>query len=231
VGPLVQESGSTITDSKHMVEVLNDYFSSVFIKEVTSSMPEARRIFIGEDSEILNELTVDVDSVRKKLHALRPDKAAGPDNIPPKLLRELSDELCYPLSVILQKSVDEGVVPNDWKLANVCPIYKKGSRALTSNYKPVSLTSQLCKLMESIIRTAVVDHLEKHNLINDTQHGFRRGRSCLTNLLEFLDKVTRSVDTGDNIDIIYLDFAKVFDKVPHHRLIKNWKHTELEGRY
>ena len=87
-------------------------------------------------------------------------------------------------------------------------------------FQPVSLTSQICKLLESIIRTAVVAHLDKFNLIKDSQHGFRRGRSCLTNLLEFLDKVTRSVDSGDNIDIIYLDFAKAFDKVPHHRLIK-----------
>ena len=84
--------------------------------------------------------------------------------------------------------------------------------------------------MESIIRIAVVDHLDKHNLINDTQHGFRRGRSCLTNLLEFLDKVTRSVDAGDNTDIIYLDFAKAFDKVPHYRLIKKLEAHGIGGK-
>ena len=185
---------------------------------------------MGDDFEVLKDITVDVDVVKKKLQALRPDKAAGPDSIPPKLLRELSEELCHPLSVIFQKSLDEGV-PDDWKLANVCPMYRKGSRAHTSNYRPVSLTSQVCKVLESIIRTAVVSHLEKHNLIKDSQHGFRRGRSCLTNLLEFLDKVTRSVDAGNNMDILYLDFAKAFDKVPHYRLIKNSKHTALEGRY
>ena len=230
VGPLVQESGSTVTDGKHIAEVLNDYFSSVFTKEVTSSMPEARRIFTGDNSEVLKDITVDVDIVRTKLKALRPDKAAGPDNIPPKLLRELSEELCHPLSVILQRSLDEGVVPNDWKLANVCPIHKKGSRAQASNYRPVSLTSQICKVLESVIRTVVVDHLEKYSLIKDSQHGFRRGRSCLTNLLEFLDKVTRSVDTGDNIDVIYLDFAKAFDKVPHCRLIKKVEAHGIGGK-
>jgi len=161
---------------------------------------------------------------------LRADKAAGPDNISPKLFLELSEELCFPLSVVLQKSLDDGVVPNDWKLASVCAIYKKGSRAHTSNYRPVSLTSQLCKLLESIIRTAVVSHLDKFNLIKDSQHGFRRGRSCLTNLLEFLDKVTRSVDTGNNIDIIYLDFAKAFDKVPHNRLIKKLEAHGIGGK-
>ena len=104
--------------------------------------------------------------------------------------------------MILQRSLDEGVIPNDWKLANVCPIHKKGSKAQASNYQPVSLMSQICKVLESIICTVVVDHLEKYSLIKDSQHGFRRGRSCLTNLLEFLDKVTCSVDTGDNIDVI-----------------------------
>jgi len=98
------------------------------------------------------------------------------------------------LAVILQKSMEEGVVPEDWKLANVCPVFKKGSKAQAVNYRPMNLTSQMCKLFESIIRGAVVDHLEKNHLIKDSQHGFRRGRSCITNLLEFLDKVTRSVD-------------------------------------
>ena len=86
-------------------------------------MPEAQRMFKGIDLVVLKDITVVVNIVRKKLQTLRPDKAAGPDNIPPKLLREFSNELCHPLSVILQKSLDEGVVPNDWKLANVCPKY------------------------------------------------------------------------------------------------------------
>ena len=74
-----------------------------------------------------------------------------------------------------------------------------------------------------------MDHLERNHLIKDSQHGFRRGRSCLTNLLEFLDKVTRSVDVGDNIDAVYLDFAKAFDKVPHCRLIKKLEAHGIRG--
>lgn len=220
VGPLVDESGSTISDSKHMAEVLNNYFSSVFTREDVSKMVEAPMIFKGTDSEALNNITIDVAVVKKKIEALRSDKAPGPDEVPPRVLRHLAEELCYPLSVILQKSIDEGVAPEDWKQANVSPIFKKGSKSQASNYRPVSLTCQLCKLGESIIREEIIGHLDKNNLINPSQHGFGKGRSCLTNLLEFLDKVTQAVDAGDNIDVIYLDFAKAFDMVPHIRLMK-----------
>jgi len=95
---------------------------------------------------------------------------------------------------------------------------KKGSRNLAENYRPVSLTSQTCKMFESILRDALVEHLEKNALITDSQHGFRKGRFCLTNLLTFLDKVTGYVDSGSSVDAIFLDFAKAFDKVPHQRL-------------
>ena len=98
-----------------------------------------------------------------------------------------------------------------------------------SNYRPVSLTSQLCKLLEWIVKDNLVEFLEKHKLISDTQHGFRKGRSCLANLLTFLDKVLCQVDEGHSIDVIFLDMAKAFDKVPHKRLLdKLRKHRLLE---
>jgi len=120
--------------------------------------------------------------------------------------------------IIFKKSLSETCIPDDWKSANITPIYKKGSRNLAENYRPVSLTSQTCKMFESILRNALVEHLEKNALITDSQHGFRKGRYCLTNLLTFLEKVTGYVDSGSSVDAIFLDFAKAFDKVPHQRL-------------
>ena len=113
-------------------------------------------------------------------------------------------------------------------MANVTPIYKKDNRNQPCNYRPISLTSQICKLFESIARDSIVDYLESNQLINDSQHGFRRGRSCLTNLLIFLDKVTRQVDEGRNLNIIYLDFAKAFDRVPHQRQILKMREILLD---
>jgi hypothetical protein len=113
--------------------------------------------------------------------------------------------------LIFTKSLKTGDIPKDWKTANVTPIFKKGIRASVCNYRPVSLTSQVSKIMETLIRDAIVDHLERNNLLRASQHGFRGGRSCLSNLLTFLDKVTQGVENGENIDVIYLDFAKAFD--------------------
>ena len=94
---------------------------------------------------------------------------------------------------------------------------KKGSRISVENYRPVSLTSQICKHFKTIMRDALVYYPENNHLILDSQHGFRKGRSCLTNLLEFLDRVTGCVDAGDSVDVIFLDFAKAFDKVDLYR--------------
>jgi len=112
------------------------------------------------------------------------------------------------------------VVPDDWKTANVCPIFKKGTKNQTGNYRPVSLTSQICKLFVTVIRDAMLLHLEGNGLLNHSQHGFRKGGSCVSNLLEFLDYVTKNLDNRNSIDVIYLDFAKAFDKVPHCRLLE-----------
>ena len=103
---------------------------------------------------------------RKKLHCVRTDKAAGVDSFSPRVLFELKDELCRPLTLIMNTSLNTGVIPDEWKAANVTPIHKKGSNSLVDNYRPISLTSLICKLQESILRDAVVLHLEKNGLIN-----------------------------------------------------------------
>ena len=138
--------------------------------------------------------------------------------------------------------MDEGIVPDDWRFANVSPIYKKGSRSQVSNYRPASLTSQVCKVFEAIVRDDIMEHLLMNKLVRSSHHGFLWGRSCLSNLLTFLDKVTELVDHGYAVDAIYLDFAKAFDKVPYVRLmhkvrahgirglVGNWIENWLSGR-
>ena len=102
--------------------------------------------------------------------------------------------MSLPLCMIFKKSLDEGVVPLDWRAANVVPLYKKGSKNLPSNYRPVSLTSVICKILESIIKDAISTHLESNSLIKSIQHGFSSGKSCITNLLIYLEQVTSEID-------------------------------------
>ena len=121
-------------------------------------------------------------------------------------------------------------MPPEWKRANVTPIFKKGSKGSRGNYRPVSLTCVLCKVMESLLRDAIVEHLVANKLIRDTQHGFTSGRSCLTNLLEYLETLTKLVDEGHSVDIVYLDFAKAFDKVPTRRLLAKCDGLGIGGK-
>ena len=144
----------------------------------------------------------------------------GPDGIHPSVLRELAEELAKPLSIIYWQSWLLGEVPVDWRLANVMPIYKKGWTVDLGNYRPVSLTSVPGNLMEQIILSVIRRHLQGNQAIRPSQHGFMKGRSCLTNLISFYDKVTRLVDEGKAVDVVYLDFSKVFDTFSHSILLK-----------
>jgi len=122
------------------------------------------------------------------------------------MLMELAEEISYTVAELFNKSLISGEIPADWKLANVTPIFKKGKKSSVANYRPVSLTVNLCKVFESIMRDNMIKHLEKHKLIKDSQHGFVRNRSCLTNLLIFMEEVTNYIDRGYPADIIYFDF-------------------------
>ena len=119
-------------------------------------------------------------------------------------------------------------MPEDWRIANVVPLFKKGSRDHPGNYRPVSLTSVVGKVLERIIRDRIYKHLERNKLIRDSQHGFVKGSSCLTNLTEFFE-VTKEVDKGKAVDVVYMDFSKAFDKVPHGRLLQKMQMHGIEG--
>ncbi|CAL4076678.1 unnamed protein product, partial [Meganyctiphanes norvegica] len=111
------------------------------------------------------------------------------------------ESICEPLCNIFRDSMQSGETPEDWRRANVTPIFKKGDRNDPANYRPVSLTSQVCKVMESIVKERVFDHLKSNNLLSEEQHGFREGRSCLSNLLTTLEDWTNILDDKDCVDV------------------------------
>ncbi|KAK4822152.1 hypothetical protein QYF61_010413 [Mycteria americana] len=183
------------------------------------------------------------EMVNDLLHYLDTHRSMGPDRIHPRVPRELAEALTKPLSILHQQSWLTGEVPVDWRLANVMPIYKKGRKEYPGNYRPVSLTSVPGKVMEQIILSAITRHVQDKQVIRPSQHGFMKGRSCLTNLTSFYNKVTHLVDEGKAVvDVVYLDFTKAFDTISHSilleklaahgldrhmlRWVKNW----LDGR-
>ena len=228
IGPLRLDNGEHVSNEKDVAEILNEYFASVFTVEDTNGIVEASPA--AANTTQLSNCEFTEENIIKSLENIKVNKTPGPDRIAPRILKETKHQICKPLSIIFNKSFNSGKVPRDWKLANVTPIQKKGNASLPCNYRPISLTSVVCKIMETILRNTLVKYLEENSLINSSQHGFRNKRSCLTNLLDFYNDVFNIFDETKAVDIIYLDFQKAFDKVPHQRLLKKIKTHGITGK-
>ena len=160
--------------------------------------------------EKLGDITITPEMVAKKLRKINISKSPGPDKIHPRVLRELCEIICTPIAIIFQTSLDTMELPKEWKNAHVTALFKKGNRKLASNYRPVSLTSIICKTLESIIRDYIIQHMKENKLFSKKQFGFISGRSTTLQLLNVLDKWSKILDEGGCVDVIYMDFMKAF---------------------
>ena len=207
----------TGTSDSEKADILADFFSSVFTMEelgyVYPDMCTPTVVESSSDEEFSEE------EVRKLLLGLNVSKSPGPDQFHPVVLRELADIIHIPLTYIFNLSFGAGIVPQEWKEGQISALLKKGDKNLPSNYRPVSLTSVICKIMEKLVRKKIVSHMDKHDLFSDKQYGLIQGRSTSLQLLKVLDQWTSILDEGGTIDAVYMDFMKAFDKVPHGRLI------------
>ena len=226
IGPL-KVGNELISDNQGMATILNDTFSGVFTVEDLSNIP-----YCPPMSQLysVTDAYFDPETIKRKILNLKTSSSSGPDKISSRFLQNHVDSLTVPLSIIFTKSLESGIVPQDWRDTNVTPIFKKGAKNSPGNYRPVSLTSIPCKLMESVMKDEILDFLLRHNLLNNTQHGFLPNKSCTTNLLQFMEKITDLFDNSIPVDVIYLDFSKAFDKVPHKRLLAKMKSLGIKGR-
>ena len=172
----------------------------------------------------MGEITVDPNGVLKLLNNLKIHKASGPDGLIARVLKECSSEIAPILALIYNESFAQGTVLDDWRQANVAPIFKKGEKYDAANYRPVSLTCICCKTLEHIIVSNINKHLAFESILADCQHGFRSQRSCETQLVQCFHDLVSNLDRALNrnhrqTDVIIMDFAKAFDKVPHRRLL------------
>ncbi|KAF2364839.1 Immunoglobulin V-set domain [Trinorchestia longiramus] len=228
IGPLIDSEGSTQTNKKSKAKILNTYFTSEFTHEDLTEIPQPH---VLNHQEILSDGVFTVEEVEEQLSILNPYKSTGPDGLGRQILKETAEVISEPLTNIFNRSLETGIVPDDWKRANVTPIFKKGNKQIPNNYRPISLTSVISKIIERLLKVRITKHLNDQNLINDTQHGFREKRSCLTNLLDFFGEVNRLYDSKKAVDLVYLDFQKAFDKVPHERLMAKVEAHGIRGNY
>jgi len=212
------------TDNK--ANILNDQFSSVF----NSDKPTDNVKPMGnENFPTMPEITITAKGVNKLLKGLQIHKATGPDGISTRLLKELTGELTSVFTIFYQASLGQGILPSEWRNVDVVPIFKRGAKNKPENYRPVSLTSISCKMLEHIITSSIMSHLDSHNILTDAQHGFRKRRSCETQLIITVQDIAKTIDDRGQTDVILLDFSKVFDKVPHARLLHKIHHYGVRG--
>ncbi|KAF2351729.1 Reverse transcriptase domain [Trinorchestia longiramus] len=181
--------------------------------------------------KILSDGVFTVEEVEEQLSILNPYKSTEPDGLGPRILKETAKVISEPLTNIFNRSLETGIVPEDWKRANVTPIFEKGNKQIPTNYHPFSPTSVISKTIERLLKVRITKHLDDQNFITDIQHRFRKKCSCLTNLLDFFGEVNRLSDRTKAVDLVYLDFQKAFDKVPHERLMAKVEAHGMRGNY
>ena len=246
IGPLISNVGNYITSAKSICESFKVQYESVFTtpkqeKKVTCPWEFFKDV---QDSDLC-DIDFNESDIIEALKELQNSAAPGPDNFPAIVLKMCSKELVKPLYILLRTSLTTGTVPDVFKEAAISPIFKGGSicKGQAKNYRPIALTSHIMKVFEKVVRKKIVNFFDENNSFNVNQHGFRSGRSCLSQLLAHYDYILSQLEQGNNVDIIYLDFAKAFDKVDHgillHKLramgIKGklgvWIHSFLTNRY
>ena len=214
VAPLL-ENGKLLHTPVDMANCLNRQFGSVFSKPTTTP-PD-----LGPSPHPnMSDINITQNGVKLLLSKQKINKAAGPDKISARILREASDQIAPALTLLFNASYHQGKIPDEWRHAIVAPIYKSGKkdRSKPVNYRPISLTCLCCKLMEHIVCSNLMTHLDQNNILTDYQHGFRKNRSCDTQLLITTDDLAKALDNRQQVDCILLDFSKAFDKVSHFLL-------------
>lgn len=203
------------SDGQNVCELFSSFFGSVF---EPNTQPPLDVDTCPATNSCLSNIILSGEEVLIKLKALDSSKGAGPDGIPPIFLKECALELCSPLTIIFNLSLLQGTFPAIWKIAHVTPIYKSGDRSDCSNYRPISILSGLAKLLEKVVYEYIYNHVSP--LLSQNQHGFMRRRSTVTNLMDYKNYLCTVFAKGGQVDSIYTDFTKAFDKVNHHLLCR-----------
>ncbi|CAG9137746.1 unnamed protein product [Plutella xylostella] len=222
--------GSNVANSpEEIVDCFSDYFGSVFNENDSMDIMDTIDTYHGNswNMECLGTITITPDIVKTYIDKLDINKGSGIDNIPPIFIVKCKESLAIPLSILFGRSIAEGIMPGKWKTAKVAPIFKGGTKSKATDYRPVSVLSCISKLLEKIVYDSFYPLISKN--IPENQHGFMRKRSVVSNLLQSSCYVLNNIDGGNQVDAIYTDFSKAFDKVSHYVLLTKLSAMGVHG--
>ena len=240
VGPLNQKCGGLTDDPKTMADILQQQYASVFSNPDSADKKDPD--INCELESILEDFNFTHEDIVKAIDEIDENSSCGEKDIPAILLKKCKHELARPLLLMWRDSLDSGYIPLTYKQQIITPVHKKSSKAEAENYRPISLTSHIIKIFERLVRKHIVKHLEYNTIICKHQHGFQKCKSCLTQLLSHIDTILQNLQNDMDTDVIYLDYAKAFDKVDHQILLQKlfiygirgkllfWLQSYLSGR-
>ena len=233
IGPLQNADGTYTDDPQEMCEILRKQYESVFSEpKSTFQIDDPDKFFLEYDIQGPSFTDIDLtpEDFVAAIDEMPMHSTPGPDAWSSIFIKNCKTSISIPLCLIWKKSVDEGFIPNDKLMTDICPLLKGGNKALAKNYRPIALTSHLIKIFERVLRKKLMLYMESNNFFNPDQHGFRTGRSCLSQLLDHLDHVLNAMEDKKNFDVIYTDFAKAFDKCDHGIIAHKLKKFGILGK-
>lgn len=223
---LTLTDGSVTTDPAQLCNIANKHFCDSYASADSAPPPVTPKV----TDEELNLINFDLRDITQALSSLKSCNYPGPDGIPSALLKYGGPDIPLLLLNIFTLSMTRHVFPNMWKHAVVIPRHKRGSRLNIDNYRPISHTPIASRIMERLVKAAMLRFLLPHNLLNRSQHGFLPAKSCQTCMFEFLNGVTTAIDSGQALVIVFLDMTKAFDRVPHSKLLTKLASFGICGR-
>ena len=223
IAPLLAANNKLVTDNLTKAEILNDHFVSVGTKD-NSVLPEITRSI-----NTIESVYFERHEIITVINKLKSNSSSGPDGFAPVLYKSLKYQLANPLAMMFSLILQFGSIPDEWKMAIVSPIFKKGSSSDPNNYRPISLTCVCCKIFESILKNHILQFLEVNSIVTKSQHGFLMKHSTTTNLLESLNDWSKSLEQKQSVKVLFVDFEKAFDKVSIPKLIHKLESIGITG--
>ena len=226
IGVIVDGNSRFVTDSAEKANLFNSNFSSVTDND--GILPNCRNVNL---QCILEGMTFESVDVLRSINDMKGNCSSGPDGLPPLLFKKLKYSLCQPLAMLYNQFMSVAYVPCAWKSAVVVPVFKKGVSGSVQNYRPISLTCIVSKIMERIVSDRITNHLVANNILHSAQHGFLnyRSTSTTTNLIECFNDWTVCVQDRRQMTVVYIDFRKAFDVLSHEKLFHPLYHYGIRG--